>query len=163
MSSAKHDKTLLQAGAAAGDFRLPDLRGGEGSLREITAGGPALLVFFKVNCPVCQLTLPYLDRIHAAGQLPVYAISQNSPGDTRNFNQHFGVSLPTLLDREESGFAVSNAFGISSVPTMFLVEQDGTVSEVIEGWRKSAIGRLGARAGVNPFREGDASPEFKAG
>jgi hypothetical protein len=68
-----------------------------------------------------------------------------------------------LLDTEESGFPVSNSFGISSVPTLFLVERDGTVSRVVEGWQKSEIERLGAQAGVNPFREGDSVPDWKAG
>jgi hypothetical protein len=46
---------------------------------------------------------------------------------------------------------------------MFLVERDGTVSRVVEGWQKSEIERLGAQAGVNPFREGDSVPDWKAG
>ncbi len=162
MSHTK-ERNPLSAGAAPGDFQLPDMRGGEVSLREITANGPALLAFYKVSCPVCQLTLPYLDRIHAGGRLPVYAISQNSSSDSAAFNKRFGLSLPTLLDNEDRGFAVSNTFGISSVPTLFLIERDGTIAEVIEGWRKSAVERFAGRAGVNPFREGDAVPDFKAG
>ena len=43
---------------------------------------------------------------------------------------------------------MSNAFGISSVPTMFLVEPDGAISRVIEGWRKRDIEWLGGQAGV---------------
>jgi len=58
---------------------------------------------------------------------------------------------------------VSNAFGISSVPTLFLVEKDGTISQVSEGWRKQDITQLGARAGMNPFRPTDSVPEAKSG
>jgi len=156
-------RRVLHAGARVDDFTLPRLDGGEATLREITANGPALLAFFKVNCPVCQMTLPYLERIHAAGRLPVYAISQNGAEDTQDFNRHFGITFPTLLDTEKSGFPVSNAFGISSVPTLFLVEPGGTIAQVSEGWRKSDITELGARAGVNPFREGERLPDSKAG
>ena len=49
---------------------------------------------------------------------------------------------------EERGFPASNAYGISSVPTLFLIERDGTVSKVLEGWRKkeiAALRRPGAR------------------
>ncbi len=162
MAHGSHRK-LLHAGAHAGDFTLARLDGGEATLREITAKGPALLAFFKVNCPVCQLTFPYLERIHAPGRLPVYGISQNGPDDTRDFNRHFGITFPTLLDTEKSGFVVSNAFGISSVPTLFLVEADGRIAQVSEGWRKSEIAQLGARAGINPFRDGDSVPEAKSG
>ena len=160
---ASHQRELLPSGAKAADFRLARLDGGESTLTDILARGPAVLAFYKVSCPVCQLTLPYLERIQASGRLPIIAISQNDAADSREFNRRYGITLPTLLDVEESGFPVSNAFGISSVPTLFVVEQDGSVSHVVEGWRKSEIAKLGAQAGVNPFPEGDSAPEFKAG
>ncbi|MBZ5576602.1 MAG: TlpA family protein disulfide reductase [Acidobacteriia bacterium] len=162
MAHGKHLK-LLQAGAPAPDFRLQHLGGGEVTLRELVAKGPALLAFFKVNCPVCQMTFPFLERLQTPGRLPVYGISQNCVEDTVSFNRHFGITFPMLLDPEGSGFPASNAYGISSVPTLFLVEQDGTIAEVTEGWRKSEIERLGARSGVNPFRPTDSVPEAKAG
>jgi peroxiredoxin len=154
---------LLEPGARAPEFRLSRLDGGETMLGELATDGPALLVFFKVTCPVCQLTLPFLERIYSHGSIPIYGISQNDPGDTREFNREFGVTFPVLLDTEESAFPVSDAFGISSVPTMFLVENDGTISHVMEGWRKTEIEWLGGEAGVRPFRPSDHVPEWKAG
>ncbi len=133
------------------------------TLADLISHGPVLLAFFKVSCPVCQLTFPYLERLHAAGALPVYGISQNDEEDTRDFNRQFGVTFPTLLDSEEDDFVVSNAYGLSSVPTMFLIAADGTISRVIEGWRKKEIEWLGTQAGVAPFRKGDNVPEWKAG
>jgi peroxiredoxin len=156
-------RLLLEAGAPVPEFRLARLDGEETSLHEVAARGPALFVFFKVSCPVCQLTLPFLERIHTAASLPIYGISQNGAEDTRDFMRHFGVTFPMLLDAEESHFPASNAFGISSVPTMFFVEKDRTVSHVIEGWRKSEIEWLGGKAGVRPFRQDDHVPEWKAG
>jgi hypothetical protein len=77
--------------------------------------------------------------------------------------QEFGVTFPMLLDSEEDDFPASNAYGISSVPTMFLVERDGTLSRVLEGWQKAEIERLGDLAGVAVFRAGDNVPAWKAG
>jgi len=159
---ARRTLKLLQAGARAPDFRLPRLGGGEATLGELVAGGEVLLAFFKITCPVCQLTLPFLDRLHQ-GTLKIYGISQNGVEDTREFNQEFGVTFPTLLDPEYGDFAASNAFGISTVPTTFLVERDGRISRVMEGWNKKEIEWLGAKAGVRPFRPGDNVPEWKAG
>ena len=156
-------RRILAAGAPVPDFRLPLLDGGETTLRDLISRGPALVAFFKVSCPVCQLTLPFLDRIHSAGSLPVYGVSQNGARDTRDFNGRFGVTLPTLLDSEQAGFLVSNAFGISTVTTMFLIEIDGSIRRVIEGWSRSEIERLGTLAGVKPFRPSDSVPEWKAG
>ena len=156
-------RKILQAGARVDDFTLERLGGGRASLREITAGGPVLLAFFKVNCPVCQMTFPFLERMHSGGRLPVYGVSQNCAEDTQDFNRHFGVTFPTLLDTEKSGFPVSNTFGISSVPTLFVVEPGGAITQVSEGWRKADIAEIGERAGVNPFREGEHLPDSKAG
>ncbi len=152
----------MQPGSAAPEFRLPLLGGGEASLGELTAPGPVLLAFFKVSCPVCQLTLPFLERIHAGGGLRVYGVSQNDAKSTAAFHREYGVTFPTLLD-PESSFPASNGFQITHVPTLFQVEPGGAISWRLDGWSKRDIGELGARAGVNPFREGDAVPEWKAG
>jgi peroxiredoxin len=133
------------------------------SLAEIIAGGPALLVFFKVTCPVCQLTLPFLNRIHRSGGMAVYGISQDDVRDTREFLREFGVSFPMLLDSEDAGYPASNAYGISSVPTLFLVERDGKLASVVEGWQKAEIERLGTLAGMQVFRSDDQVPAWKAG
>jgi peroxiredoxin len=161
--AAHRQHKLLAAGTRAPDFRLARIEGGETSLSEIAARGPALLVFFKVSCPVCQMTLPFLDRIHSTGHLPIYGISQNDAPDTREFVSEFGVGFPMLLDSEDADFPASNAYGISSVPTSFLIERDGSLSRVIEGWQKAEIEHLGALAGVAVFRADDHVPAWKAG
>ncbi|MGA3017233.1 MAG: TlpA disulfide reductase family protein [Bryobacteraceae bacterium] len=161
--AARKQPRLLDAGAPVPDVRLKLLSGGEASLREIAARGPALVAFFKISCPICQLTFPFLERLHAAGTLAVIGISQNDARDTREFNEDFGVTFPTLLDDEDDGFRASNAFGISSVPTLFLVELSGAISHVVEGWRKKEMEFLAAKAGAAVFRQGDSVPEWKAG
>jgi peroxiredoxin len=161
--AARGQHRLLEAGSRAPAFHLENLDGGATTLAEILTGGPALLAFFKISCPICQLTFPFLERIHAAGTLRIFGISQNDPGDTREFNQEFGVTFPTLLDSEESGFPASNEYGISSVPTMFLVEPGGVISRVIEGWRKKDVEALAAPNGARLFRPGEYVPEWKAG
>jgi peroxiredoxin len=161
--AAHRQSKLLSRGSPAPDFRLPLLAGGETTLTEILSRGPALLAFFKITCPVCQLTFPFLERLHAGGKLPIYGISQNDAADTDEFNCEFGVTFPILLDTEESGFPVSDAYGISSVPTLFLVEPGRVIAQAIEGWNRKDMESLGARAGVSLFRPGDYVPEWKAG
>jgi len=154
---------LLAEGTKAPDFRLKRLAGGEASLADLIASRPVLLAFFKVTCPICQLTFPFLDRIHAPGRLPIYGICQNGPEDAQDFAREFGITLPLLLDEEDAGFPASNAYGISTVPTMYLVERDGTISRVIEGWNKKEIEWLGGKAGVQPIRQDENVPAWKAG
>ena len=155
MGNKQHQ--LLQAGAKAPDFRLRSVDDKEFSLTEMASRGTALLAFFKISCPVCQLTFPFLERVHQAGKLAVYGVSQNNLKDTQQFAARFGTTFPMLLDTEQSGFPVSNAYGISSVPTMFLVERDGSIAQVMEGWRRDEMAAIGA---VGPA---DNVPQWKAG
>jgi peroxiredoxin len=161
--AARGQHRLLEPGSRAPEFHLELLNGESATLTEILTGGPVLLAFFKISCPVCQMTFPFLERIHAAGAVRIFGISQNDAGDTSEFNQEFGVTFPTLLDSEDSGFPASNDYGISSVPTMFQVEPDGVISKVMEGWRKKDIEALAAPDGAGLFRPGEYVPEWKAG
>ncbi len=164
MGYAQH--RIMQKGSRAPDFRLKDLAGNEVSLHELLPNGPVLLAFFKVACPVCQLTFPFLDRMYrerVAGAFAIYGVSQDDESWTRDFNARYGVTFPTLLDPEEQDFPVSNAYGISTVPTLFLAERDGTISWTLEGFSKRELQALGGKAGVNPFRGADYVPEWKAG
>src|SRR5438045_6859006 len=94
-------RRILDPGSRAPDFRLPRLDGGVSTLRELIAAGPALLVFFKVTCPGCQMTLPFLERIHAAQKLAIHGISQDADADTVEFNRAYGITFSTLLDPAE--------------------------------------------------------------
>jgi peroxiredoxin len=161
--SSRRQNPLPSVGTLAPGFRLANLEGAEVTLSDLIARGPVLLAFVKVTCPVCQMTMPFLERLHREGTLAVYGISQNDAGDTREFNQEFGVSFPTLLDSGDEGYPASNAYGISSVPTMFVVEPDGTLARVIEGWNKIDMEGLGQLGGMTLFRAGDNVPAWKAG
>ena len=154
---------LLSRGDFAPGFELVNLDGGSVTLADLLPAGPVLLAFYKVTCPVCQLTLPFLERIHAGAVLPIYAVSQNEPADTREFNAEFGLTLPTLLDTEEAGYPASNAYGVSHVPTMFLVGVDGRIERVIEGWNRDEIEALGESVGVRVIQPGDNVPAWKSG
>src|SRR4051812_15154113 len=104
--ASRRQNALPNLGTRAPGFRLAKLDGGEVALADLIAEGPVLLVFFKISCPVCQMAMPYLDRLYRAG-LPIYGVSQNSPEDTLEFNRHFGVTFPTLLDSEDDNFPAS--------------------------------------------------------
>jgi peroxiredoxin len=154
---------LLRSGDLAPGFELARLEGGSVTLAGLLPSAPILLAFYKVSCPVCQMTLPFLERIHAGAVLPIYAISQNDAADTLDFNAEYGLTLPTLLDTEDSGFPASNAYGISHVPTMFLIGIDGRIERVIEGWNRGEIETLGESVGVRVIQAGDDVPAWKAG
>jgi len=145
---------LLQAGDRAPSLPL---------LEEVLAGGPALLAFFKVSCPVCQFTFPFLERIASSGSLRVFGVSQDDAKASGRFAKEFGVTFPMLLDQESAGYPASNAFGVSTVPTLFLIDASGVVALSSEGFLKRDLADLGRRAGVEAFRQDEYVPEWKAG
>ncbi len=152
----------LETGQIAPEFTLDSTNGEKLSLSEILASGPALLAFYKVTCPTCQLTLPFLDRLQG-GPFRLFAISQDDADRVREFNDAFDTNLPTLIDKASDGYPVSNAFGITHVPSMFLVEPDRRVSWSWVGFQKRQLEELARRAGRSIFRPGEQVPESKSG
>lgn len=155
---------MLKPGDIAPGFRLPALEGRELSLDVLRQRGPVLLAFFKVNCPVCQYTFPFLQRLQDAGGAPVLGISQNNPADTGKFLETYGISFMTVLDDSDAGYPISNAYRITHVPSLFLIEPDGAVSLASSGFSRLDIEMLAQRTRSAAIfaREKDV-PEYKPG
>jgi peroxiredoxin len=112
---------------------------------------------------VCQYTFPFLDRISAGGTIPVVGISQNGAEATEAFRAEYGLHFTLLLDPADDGYRISNAFRITHVPSVFLVEPDRQISHAFSGFSRSDLQAVGRRAGVEVFRQGEETPEFKPG
>jgi peroxiredoxin len=161
----------LESGTLAPGFTLKEHAGGPHQLSRLLEKGPVVLAFFKVSCPVCQFTFPFLQRMHerlANGAVSIIGVSQDDARDTKDFCQEYGVKFPVLLD--ESGYPVSNAYGISNVPTVFLIEPDGKIKLECMGFDKAALERMTselvaeAKLPAKPlFRADEVVPAYKPG
>src|SRR5579859_4188473 len=121
--------TALVNGAKAPEFELKTLDGKKFSLYEELARGPVVLAFFKVSCPTCQYAFPFLERLQKAygrNGVSLVGISQNDAKDTKTFLKEFGVTFPILLDDTQT-YPVSNSYGLTNVPTIFWIAQDGEI------------------------------------
>ena len=154
---------MLKPGQNAPEFQLTDEQGQIKSLTDRLTGGPVLLAFFKNSCPTCQYTFPYLDRLYRETGVPVLGVSQDSAAATSEFNRTYGITFPTLLDTAESGYPVSNAYKITHVPSLFLVEADGRISLSDSGFSRSALEEIAGRFGGHAFRQGESVPDFRPG
>lgn len=125
--------------------------------------GRVLLVFFKIGCPTCQLTLPFLERLYQSGRLPVYGVSQDEAGDTREFAKAFRLTFPITLDSADAHYPASTAYGIEIVPSLFLTNADRTIEWTLQGFSRKALEDLGTAFDSPVFRPGDRVPEFKPG
>jgi peroxiredoxin len=95
--------------------------------------------------------------------VPIVGVSQDEPGPTQAFCDRFAVRFPVLLDRSSAGYTASNAYGITNVPTLFLVDETGTIATSSHGFSRQDLTQVGGRFGVVPFAAGESVPEFKPG
>lgn len=164
--------TALATGTKAPEFELKTLDGKRFSLIEALAGGPVVLAFFKVSCPTCQYAFPFLERLfkaYGSKGITLVGVSQNDAKETAAFGKDFGVTFPLLLD-DTRRYPVSNAYGLTNVPSIFWIAQDGEIEVSSVGWVKAdfeLINRKMAETGnLTPaavFKSGEDVRDFRAG
>jgi peroxiredoxin len=163
----------LEAGVQAPEIELQYLDGNKFSLKEARKKGPVVAAFFKVSCPVCQLAFPYLERVFKAyeksGKFTFVGVSQDNASDTNAFNREFGVTFPVLLD-PAGKYPVSNVYGLTNVPTVFLISPEGEIEFSTVSWSKADVEQLNRRlanvsdtTAVQVFYPGEKVPEYKPG
>ena len=161
----------LTVGAKAPEFELKTLDGKKFSLSDELARGPVVAAFFKVSCPTCQYALPFLERLYKAyakNGVTLVGISQNDAKETTAFNQQFGITFPVLLDDTRS-YPVSNAYGLTNVPSIFWIAQDGEIEVSSVGWVKADFEQINRKAdtgkipAASVFKAGEDVREFRAG
>jgi peroxiredoxin len=163
--------STVAVGRRAPPFELNSMEGETHSLQNLLAKGPVLAAFFKVSCPTCQYTFPFLERLYrqlSGNGALVVGISQDSARDSQKFAKQFDVTFPVLIDREP--YAVSRKYGVEFVPTLFLITPDGQVEVSGDGFSKSDLLTLqkwlAQHFGVSPpalFEPGEKVPEYKPG
>lgn len=158
------------AGTQAPPLELKTSDGRDHSLYEALKSHPlVVLAFFKISCPVCQFTFPFLQRLHQAyPNVPIWGVSQDDAEDTAAFARDYGkVAFPMVLD-EKLDYTVK--YGLVSVPSIFVVRQDRTIEQAIFGFAKADLEQLNelmAKAGGSPlkplFTEQDDVPTLRPG
>jgi peroxiredoxin len=165
------EMTHIESGNMAPGFSLKGLDGKNYSLHSMMQKGPVVAAFFKVSCPVCQFTFPFLERLYkryGGDGVTFLGISQDDARDTKAFVKDYGVTFPMALD--EKDYPVSNAYGLTSVPTIFLIEMDGSVKVSCMGFVKKDLetitSELASRRKIAPaalFRADESVPANKPG
>lgn len=163
--------TNIEPGNIAPRFSLKGLDAKACTLESLLERGPVVVAFFKISCPVCQFTFPFLQRIadrFAGGSASVIGISQDDARSTKEFNQEYGIRFPVLLD--DAGYPASNAYGLTNVPTVFLIAPDGTVKINCMGFDKAALEKIAAQLAQHEkisagplFRPDEVIPAYKPG
>ncbi|MBI4543307.1 MAG: thioredoxin family protein [Gemmatimonadetes bacterium] len=122
---------LLELGAVAPDFRLPEVGGGEVALSDF-AGAPALLVMFICNhCPYVRHVrheVAAMGEEYRARGVAVVGISSNdvaaypddSPEGMREEKRRVGYTFPYLYDESQE---VAKAYRAACTPDFYLFDR----------------------------------------
>jgi len=133
----------IDVGDDAPPFALDSSSGARFSLADAIKQGPVVVVFFKILCPVCQFTLPFIERLfqmYGGARVSVVGISQDDAESTREFCDEYGITFPALLDPED--YPASNDYGITNVPTYYLISPDGKIEVASVGLNKKALEQI---------------------
>lgn len=166
----RSEMATLEAGVKAPEISLPTMSGEKFVLSEALQRGPVLLAFFKISCPVCQFAMPYAERLFQAARgksVTVIAVSQDDRKATEHFMKEYRLTLPVALDDTHT-YPASNAYGLTTVPTFFLVNPSGEIEISSVGWSREEMERMydvvASNAQSAPFfREDERVPELKYG
>jgi peroxiredoxin len=130
---------VIKTGDTAINFNLQNIEDKSVNLYDrVPADGPMLLIFYKYDCPTCQLTFKHLPRIaRGVGHQYFLAVAQDTPDEARTFKDKYKVDFEVVCDVKP--YSVSRQYGMDFVPTMFIIEPDKRVSAVIEAFDKKAL------------------------
>lgn len=163
-------------GKPAPDFKGASPFGKPVSLSAFRGKAPTVLAFWSIYCTTCVEEMAGLQRLYEKyGPAGIAVVAVNEDADV-------GVGrVKAFLDRSAASadgkFAydilfdgkgeVLRAYGVSRLPTLFFIDREGTVREVIEGGGEgraqqvvSAIGKLVGAMGPEGLREAAAEVSF---
>ena len=163
--------SVLKAGKPAPQFCLLALDGKKYALQEGLKHGPVLAAFFKVSCPTCQYTFPFLERLYqqlSTHGVQIWGISQDGVKDSQRFARDYSVTFPILID--DYPYQISRDYGLEYVPSIFLIAPEGLIAIESEGFVKrdlleieeSLAQTLSAPVGAL-FQPSEKIPEYKPG
>lgn len=162
---------MVTTGEAAPDFSLPDSVGQLHHLGSALSVGPVVLAFLKADCATCQLTFPYLERLHQTyrtDRWQIWGICQHPSRAADWFAQRTGVTFPLLVDAKE--LSVSRAFDPPATPTIFLIDGKGIIQDVSWGFQKDQLNALAGHVAAWLGKEAttiapgdDGNPPFRPG
>ncbi len=130
---------------------------------------PLAVLFYKVNCPVCQMAAPTYSRFEDLYPGRIFGVGQDPEPKLKGFSEEWGLTFPSVHDLDP--FPASTAYGVETVPTLVLIGAgDRKILDVVESWDRRSINRVSKRLaemiGIE-YQEisthGDGLPPFRPG
>lgn len=104
------------------------------------------LDFWQSSCVSCRESMPLLsqqrDEFLRHGIEIIAVNTDANPRDALVFVDNHPVDYPVVSD---PGAQVANAYGLKGLPTAYLIDRDGTVQDVHEGFDSQDIAQIRAK------------------
>ena len=127
------DWKRIEPGVPAEDFTLPQLSGGSVKLSDLR-GRIVIMECWATWCGPCQFSLPSLEVIYKRYQdrgVTVLLVNQGEPAERVRKWAGKRFTAPILLDQEG---IVSRRYHIEGIPRLFIVDRDGQLTYIHEGY-----------------------------
>lgn len=133
-------------GSVMYDFTVPaeSTTVGVGSLKQIlSTKRMVLLNFWYVGCTYCEQEFPGLEQAYVkyGSDIEVLAVNNPQTGQTgsmaeiRGYGTEMGLTFPLV---QNSALDLASPFGVASYPTSVVIDAEGVVCEILEGYTSQA-------------------------
>jgi peroxiredoxin len=121
-------------GRSAPPFDLPAQAGGSRASIDGARGKVILVDFWATWCDPCKESFPRYQALmdEFDGELEIIGISvDDEPDSIQSFAKETGVMFPLAWDRDKR---VAKSYDPQAMPTSFLIDRDGIVRRIYEGY-----------------------------
>jgi len=140
------EEHMMLTGLRAANFTLKTLEGDPIVLNE-ARGKVVVLDFWATWCPPCRAELPFIEKLRNefAEQVQFYGVNNEDSRTVKDFLRKNKYELPVLMDGKRQ---VDRQYGVSAIPTMFIIDKQGVIREHFIGSRSEAKLRQAIQAAV---------------
>lgn len=134
----------LDVGAEAPAFRLRGIDNVYWILGKPDRRRCVVVAFFRRDSRASRVLVPFIERLHRKGRAAhaeILGVSMDNMRDTIEFAEDYALTFPILLDEDPPG-DVARAWGVTGVPTVFLLDERLRVAQATVGWSKADYATL---------------------